>query len=116
MKTTILHAHLGASAIARAFASTSMRVSRVALAMTNRSQRNAVGATYSLANSQGEKIALVSIAQQGLGSTRRAATRMALSGDLTSALRAASQDYESSGAVSPETMSRMRQLLGEVDA
>ena len=112
MKTTI---HQMASASAGP-ASLAARVRRIALVLTNRAQRNTVGATYSLANERGEKIALVSIAQQGLGSTRRAATRMALSGELTSALRAASRDYESSGAVSPETMNRMRQLLGEVDA
>lgn len=92
------------------------RVRRIALVLSNRLQRIEVGTTYSVCNEHGEKIALVSIAQQGLGSTRRAATRMALSGELTSTLRAASRDYESSGAVSPETMSRMRQLLGEVDA
>lgn len=112
MKTAIFQVACAATSTA-ALAS---RVRRVALVMTNRAQRNAVGATYSLANERGEKIALVSIAQQGLGSTRRAATRMALSGELTSALRAASLDYESSGAVSPDTMNRMRQLLGEVDA
>lgn len=112
MKTAI---HQMASASAGP-ASLAARVRRIALVLTNRAQRNAVGATYSLANERGEKIALVSIDQQGLGSTRRAAMRMALSGDLVSALRAASADYESSGAVSPDTMNRMRQLLGEVDA
>ena len=112
MKTAI---HQMASA-APSTATLAARVRRIALVLTNRVQRNAVGATYSLANERGEKIALVSIAQQGLGSTRRAAMRMALAGDLVGALRAASADYEASGAVSPDTMNRMRQLLGEVDA
>lgn len=92
------------------------RVRRIALVLTNRAHFQTGGATYSLANEQGEKIVLVSIAQQGLGSTRRSAMRMALSGDLVGALRAASTDYELNGAVSAETMHRMRQLLGEVDA
>lgn len=92
------------------------RVRRVVLVLSNRLQRNALGATFSLANERGEKIALVSIAQQGLGSTHRAAARMALSSDLAGALRAASMDYELRGAVSPETMNRMRQLLAAVDA
>ncbi|MDN2675659.1 hypothetical protein [Janthinobacterium sp. SUN033] len=92
------------------------RVRRVALVLSNRLQRNAMGATFSLANVNGEKIALVSIAQQGLGSTHRAAMRMALSSELAGALRAASTDYELRGAVSPETMNRMRQLLATVDA
>lgn len=116
MKATISRARRGSTAIAHTFAPTDTRVSRVALVMPNRAQRNAVGATYSLANAQGKKIALVSIAQQGLGSTRRTAMRMALSGELVGALRAASTDYETSGAVSPDTMNRMRQVLGEVDA
>ena len=112
MKTSIIQV---ASAVPGT-ATIAARVRRIALVLTNRAQRNAVGATYSLANERGEKIALVSIAQQGLGSTRRAAMRMALSGDLVGALRAASADYEAVGAVSPDTMHRMRQLLGEVDA
>ena len=41
---------------------------------------------------------------------------MALSSELAGALRAASTDYELHGAVSPETMHRMRQLLAAVDA
>ena len=112
MKTAISH-------VASASTSTTTlaaRVCRIALVLTNRAQRNAVGSTYSLANEHGEKIALVSIAQQGLGSPRRTAMRMALSGELVGALRAASTDYETSGAVSHDTMNRMRQLLGEVDA
>lgn len=102
--------------IQRPAAAAPARVHRVSPVLSNRAQRNAVGATYSLANERGEKIALVSITQQGLGSTRRTAMRMALSGELVGALRAASADYETSGAVSPDTMNRMRQLLGEVDA
>lgn len=92
------------------------RVRRVALVLSNRLQRNALGATFSLANERGEKIALVSIAQQGLSSTHRAAVRMALSSELAGALRTASTDYELRGAVSPETMNRMRQLLATLDA
>lgn len=105
-----------ATASASPAAVTAARVRRVALVLSNRLQRNALGATFSLANEQGEKIALVSIAQQGLGSAHRAAARMALSSDLAGALRAASTDYELRGAVSPETMNRMRQLLAAVDA
>ena len=116
MKTAIFHAGRGATAVAQAFALPTTRVRRVALVLSNFAQRYAVGDTYSLANDQGEKIALVTITQQGLGSTHRSAMRMALSSDMTSALRAASADYEMRGAVSPETMHRMRQLLGEVDA
>lgn len=112
MKTAISHV----TSAATITTSLAARVRRIALVLTDRAQRNAVGATYSLANERGEKIALVSIAQQGLGSTRRTAMRMALSGELVGALRAASSDYETSGAVSPDTMNRMRQLLGEVDA
>ena len=92
------------------------RVRRVSLVLSHRAQRNDVGPTYDLLNGRGQRIALVSVAQQGLGSTRRTAMRMALSGELVGALRAASSDYETSGAVSPDTMNRMRQLLGEVDA
>lgn len=95
---------------------TAPRVRRVALVLSNRLQRNALGATFSLANELGEKIALVSIAQQGIGSTHRAAVRMALSSELVGALRAASTDYELRGAVSPVTMNRMRQLLATLDA
>ncbi|MDX8121595.1 hypothetical protein SKZ59_07430 [Janthinobacterium sp. GMG2] len=91
------------------------RVRRVALVLSNRLQRNAVGATYSLANERGEKLALVSIAQHGLGSTHRAAARMALSSEMAGALRAASADYELSGEVLPETMNRMRLVLSAVD-
>ena len=112
MKTAISHV----ASAATSTTSLAARVRRIALAVTDRAQRNAVGSTYSLANERGEKIALVSIAQQGLGSTRRTAMRMALSGELVGALCAASTDYETSGAVSPDTMNRMRQLLGEVDA
>lgn len=112
MKTAISHV----ASAATSTTSLAARAHRIALVLTDRAQRNAVGATYSLANERGEKTALVSIAQQGLGSTRRTAMRMALSGELVGALRAASSDYETSGAVSPDTMNRMRQLLGEVDA
>lgn len=112
MKTAI---HQMASAVPST-APLAARVRRIALVLSNFAQRYAVGDTYSLANAQGEKIALVTISQQGLGSTRRSAMRMALSGDLVGALRAASADYELSGAVSADTMHRMRQLLGEVDA
>lgn len=112
MKTAISHV----ASAATSTTSLAARVRRIALVLNDRTQRNAVGSTYSLANERGEKTALVSIAQQGLGSTRRTAMRMALSGELVGALRAASSDYETSGAVSPDTMSRMRQLLGEVDA
>lgn len=92
------------------------RVRRISFVLSHRAQRNAVGATYDLLNGRGQRIALVSVAQQGLGSTRRAAMRMAVSGELTGALRAASADYELFGAVLPETMNRMRQLLAAVDA
>ncbi|MGK5069222.1 hypothetical protein [Janthinobacterium sp. RT4P48] len=112
MKTAISHMVCAATCTT----TLAERVRSIALVLTDRAQRNAVGTTYSLANERGEKIALVSIAQQGLGSTRRTAMRMALSGELVGALRAASSDYETSGAVSPDTMNRMRQLLDEVDA
>ncbi|OBV37703.1 hypothetical protein [Janthinobacterium psychrotolerans] len=116
MKTATITAGRAAKAIAQVVATPSTRVRGVRLVLSNFAQRHAVGDTYSLANAQGEKMALVTINQQGLGSTRRSAMRMALSGEMTSALRAASADYEAAGAVSPETMHRMRQLLGEVDA
>ena len=116
MKTATITAGRAAKAIAHVVATPSTRVRGVRLVLSNFAQRHAVGDTYSLTNAQGEKTALVTIAQQGLGSTRRAAMRMALSGDLVGALRAASADYELSGAVSTDTMHRMRLLLGEVDA
>lgn len=92
------------------------RVHRVSLVLSNRAQRNAVGATYSLANGRGQRIALVSVAQQGLGSTRAAAARMAYASELTGAIRAASMDYELTGAVMPETISLMRRLLDDIGA
>ena len=116
MNTAIFRAGRGATAVAQVVATPSTRVRGVRLVLSNFAQRYAVGDTYCLTNAQGEKTALVTITQQGLGSTRRAAMRMALSGDLVGALRAASADYELSGAVSTDTMHRMRLLLGEVDA
>lgn len=93
-----------------------VRVHRVSLVLSSRAQRNAVGATYSLANGRGQRIALVSVAQQGLGSTRAAAARMAYASELTGAIRAASMDYELTGAVTPETISLMRRLLDDIGA
>ena len=92
------------------------RVHRVSLVLSSRAQRNAVGATYSLTNGRGQRIALVSVAQQGLGSTRAAAARMAYASELTGAIRAASMDYELTGAVMPETISLMRRLLDDIGA
>jgi hypothetical protein len=90
------------------------RVRRVSLVLSHRAQRNAVGATYDLLNGRGQRVALVSVAQQGLGSTRAAAARMAYAPELTGAIRAASMDYELTGAVTPETISLMRRLLDDI--
>ncbi len=92
------------------------RVRRVSLVLSHRAQRNAVGATYDLLNGRGQRIALVSVAQQGLGDTRKAAARMAYASELTGAVRTASMDYELTGVVSPETISLMRRLLDDVAA
>lgn len=92
------------------------RVHRVRLVLSNRAQRNAVGAAYSLANGRGQRIALVSVAQQGLGSTHAAAARMAYASELTGVVRAASMDYELTGTVTPETISLMRRLLDDIGA
>jgi hypothetical protein len=102
--------------IQRPAATAPARVHRVSLVLSNRPQRNAVGATYSLADGRGQRIALVSVAQQGLGSTRVAAARMAYAPELTGAIRAASMDYELTGAVTPETISLMRRLLDDIAA
>lgn len=102
--------------IQRPAATAPARVHRVSLVLSNRVQRNSVGATYSLANGRGQRIALVSVAQQGLGSTRAAAARMAYAPELTGAIRAASMDYELTGAVTPETISLMRRLLDDIGA
>lgn len=100
--------------IQRPAATAPARVHRVSLVLSNRAQRNAVGATYSLANARGQRIALVSVVQQGLGSTHAAAARMAYAPELTGAIRAASMDYELTGAVTPETISLMRRLLDDI--
>lgn len=102
--------------IQRPAATAPARVHSVSLVLSNRVQRNSVGATYSLANGRGQRIALVSVAQQGLGSTRAAAARMAYAPELTGAIRAASMDYELTGAVTPETISLMRRLLDDIGA
>lgn len=72
--------------------------------------------TYSLANGRGERVALASVLQCGLGSPRTAAARMAYAPEMAGALRAASMDYERTGAVSPEVISLMRRLLDEIGA
>ena len=92
------------------------RVRRVSLVLSHRAQRNAVGATYDLLNGRGQRVALVSVAQQGLGDTRKAAARMAYASELTGAVRTASMDYELTGAVTPETISLMRRLLDDIAA
>ena len=100
--------------IKRPAADAPARVHRVHLVLSNWVQHNAVGATYSLANGRGQRIALVSVAQQGLGSTHAAAARMAYAPELTGAIRAASMDYELTGTVTPETISLMRRLLDDI--
>lgn len=92
------------------------RVRRVSVLLTQRAQRNAIGATYDLLNGRGQRIALVSLVQQGLSDTRKAAARMAYASEMTGALRTASLDYELTGAVSPETISLMRRLLDDIAA
>lgn len=92
------------------------RVRRVPLLLSQRTQRNAAGATYDLLNGRGQRIALVSLAQQGLSDTRKAAARMAYASEITGALRTASLDYELTGVVSPETISLMRRLLDDIAA
>lgn len=92
------------------------RVRRVSLVLSHSAQRNAIGATYDLLNGRGQRVALVSVAQQGLGDTRKAAARMAYASELTGAVRTASMDYELTGAVTPETISLMRRLLDDIAA
>ena len=92
------------------------RVRRVSLVLSRSAQCNAIGATYNLLNGRGQRVALVSVAQQGLGDTRKAAARMAYASELTGAVRTASMDYELTGAVTPETISLMRRLLDDVAA
>lgn len=91
------------------------RVRRVSLAIPGKALC-LVGATYSLANGRGERIAMVSVVPQGLGATRTAASRMAYSSEMVGAMRTASLDYELHGAVSPETISLMRRLLDDIGA
>lgn len=92
------------------------RVRRVYMALpSSGAERRAIGATYRLTNEHGEITALVSIAQRGIGCTRKSAGRMAHSGDMAGVLRQASRDYELTGAVSPETMAQVRQVLATVD-
>ena len=91
------------------------RVRRVSLAMPSKALC-LVGATYSLANGRGERIAMVSVVPQGLGATRTAAARMAYSSEMAGVMRAASLDYELSGTVSSETVSLMRRLLEDIGA
>ena len=103
-------------AVTCAPASAPLTVRRVALVMPDRRLRLAVGPTFSVTNGRGERIALVSVVQRGLGSARTAAARMAFSAETTGALRLASMDYEQTGAVSPETISLMRRLLDDIGA
>ncbi|MGK5080493.1 hypothetical protein [Janthinobacterium sp. HLX7-2] len=102
--------------IKRAPAAAPARVHRVSLVLSNRVRRNAVGPTFSLANGRGQRIALASVAPQGLGTAHAAAARMAYASELTGAVRTASMDYERTGAVSPETVSLMRRLLDDIGA
>lgn len=72
--------------------------------------------TFSLANGRGERVALASVMQCGLGSPRTAAARMAYAPEMAGVLRAASMDYERTGTVSPEVIGLMRRLLDEIGA
>lgn len=92
------------------------RVRRISFVLSHRAHRIAGAATYDLFNGRAQRIALVSVAQQGLGDTRKAAARMAYASELTGAVRTASMDYELTGAVSPETISLMRRLLDDIGA